>query len=556
MYPMNMIVLHKKEYPGSNDGGGSLLQFAVCTEPLAAHVFNRLSRSVFNGHNGDSIVMLPQGWDAEHPNTRMVINHYGQELPLGVNTKGGGKADPWFIICNGRYIVRIHYPWLRKILDTMQADVVAVNVTSELQAFYEKTLITSQNHLVGFRRFYGDSVRPGSIPNDWPHCLFIKTGSLDKAAVGDILPLDFTQFIDRCNSNSLAVQGLDVGGAVLDLNTEEGLIGLLRTELKVTAQSGCLAPEPQDMEIADSAKLFGEITFGRSVRIGPHAIIVGPAILGHEVIIGEGSVVRSSVLGPGVSVPPQCLIQNRVLLDSRDCSRQSGQEDAMGNKTVGNIRGFDEETIHFRKWPRFSYAGCFKRIADILIAVMVLLLFVPIILAVILVIKIFSPGPVFFKHKRQGMHGRAFHCLKFRTMITGADKMQEKIRRLNQVDGPQFRIDDDPRISSVGRFLRDTYLDEIPQFLNVLLGQMSIVGPRPSPEAENTLCPSWHDARLSVRPGVTGLWQICRTRQPMQDFQEWIYYDVKYVESLSLKMDMKICWMTAKKMFDNFIDQF
>ena len=134
--------------------------------------------------------------------------------------------------------------------------------------------------------------------------------------------------------------------------------------------------------------------------------------------------------------------------------------------------------------------------------------------------------------------------------------MQDKIRRLNQVDGPQFRIEDDPRINSVGKFLRDTYLDEIPQFLNVLLGQMSVVGPRPSPETENTLCPSWHDARLSVRPGVTGLWQICRTRLPMQDFQEWIYYDIQYVKDLSLKMDLWICWLTAKKMFGNFIHQF
>jgi lipopolysaccharide/colanic/teichoic acid biosynthesis glycosyltransferase len=98
-------------------------------------------------------------------------------------------------------------------------------------------------------------------------------------------------------------------------------------------------------------------------------------------------------------------------------------------------------------------------------------------------------------------------------------------------------------------------LDEIPQFLNVLVGQMSVVGPRPSPESENTSCPSWRDARLSVRPGITGLWQICRTRQPMKDFQEWIYYDIKYVKTLSLKTDLWLCWQTAKKMAMNFIDQ-
>ena len=85
---------------------------------------------------------------------------------------------------------------------------------------------------------------------------------------------------------------------------------------------------------------------------------------------------------------------------------------------------------------------------------------------------------------------------------------------------------------------------------------MSIVGPRPSPESENRLCPSWRDARLSVRPGITGLWQICRTREPMKDFQEWIHYDTQYVRELSLRMDLGICWLTFKKMVGQFISQF
>ncbi|MCK4960619.1 MAG: sugar transferase, partial [Planctomycetes bacterium] len=101
-----------------------------------------------------------------------------------------------------------------------------------------------------------------------------------------------------------------------------------------------------------------------------------------------------------------------------------------------------------------------------------------------------------------------------------------------------------------------TFIDEIPQFVNVLLGQMSVVGPRPSPDKENSLCPSWRDARLSVRPGITGLWQICRTRQPMKDFQEWIHYDVKYVRDLSLKKDLWVCRQTAMKLIKTFFDQF
>jgi lipopolysaccharide/colanic/teichoic acid biosynthesis glycosyltransferase len=146
--------------------------------------------------------------------------------------------------------------------------------------------------------------------------------------------------------------------------------------------------------------------------------------------------------------------------------------------------------------------------------------------------------------------------MKFRTMRVGAADIQDKLRFVSEVDGPQFKMADDPRISTVGWFLRETYLDEIPQFFNVLCGQMSVVGPRPSPEAENTLCPSWRDARLSVRPGITGLWQVNRTRRPFRDFQEWIYYDTQYVEQLSPRMDLWICWRTFTRMLSNFAAQF
>ena len=193
---------------------------------------------------------------------------------------------------------------------------------------------------------------------------------------------------------------------------------------------------------------------------------------------------------------------------------------------------------------------------DVVAAVLVLILFAPVIPFIALAVKINSSGPVFFRDKRQGLHGRAFNCIKFRTMRVGAEDIQDTLRFVSEVDGPQFKMADDPRISTVGRFLRETYLDEIPQFFNVLCGQMSVVGPRPSPESENTLCPSWRDARLSVRPGITGLWQVCRTREPLRDFQEWIHYDTRYVRELSLRMDLWICWRTFVRMLRNFAHQF
>jgi lipopolysaccharide/colanic/teichoic acid biosynthesis glycosyltransferase len=125
-------------------------------------------------------------------------------------------------------------------------------------------------------------------------------------------------------------------------------------------------------------------------------------------------------------------------------------------------------------------------------------------------------------------------------MVPGADILQRQLSRMNKVDGPQFKIDRDPRLTRVGRFLAAANLDELPQLANVLLGQMSLVGPRPSPFRENQLCVPWREGRLSVRPGITGLWQVCRHDRDKGDFHQWIYYDLLYVQSMSFWLDLKI----------------
>jgi lipopolysaccharide/colanic/teichoic acid biosynthesis glycosyltransferase len=108
------------------------------------------------------------------------------------------------------------------------------------------------------------------------------------------------------------------------------------------------------------------------------------------------------------------------------------------------------------------------------------------------------------------------------------------------VDGPQFKIEADPRVTRLGAFLRDTCIDELPQLINVVVGEMSLVGPRPSPFRENQMCIPWREARLSVRPGITGLWQVCRRKRAKGDFHQWIYYDLLYVRHQSLWVDLKI----------------
>ncbi len=189
-----------------------------------------------------------------------------------------------------------------------------------------------------------------------------------------------------------------------------------------------------------------------------------------------------------------------------------------------------------------------KRAFDIVFSLGVLVATAPIFPLIMLAILLEDGRPFFFAHPRQTLGGREFPCYKFRTMCRGAEGMKKDLVAANVADGPQFFIPDDPRLLRVGKLLRRLQLDEFPQFWNVLLGHMSIVGPRPSPDKENQYCPAWREARLSVRPGITGLWQVERTREPLTDFQEWIRYDLEYIKHQSFGRDLWIILRTAKQM--------
>lgn len=191
-----------------------------------------------------------------------------------------------------------------------------------------------------------------------------------------------------------------------------------------------------------------------------------------------------------------------------------------------------------------------KRVIDLIGAAVGLIVLSPLLLAAAVLVKCTSRGPVLFVHRRQGLGGEEFGCLKFRTMRVGADAEQALLQALNEVDGPQFKIANDPRLTRLGLWLRRRNVDELPQLVNVLLGQMSLVGPRPSPDEENQLCPEWRRTRLSVKPGITGLWQVLRLRDEQHsDFQEWIYYDEEYARHRSIWLDLQILFYTPLTMF-------
>ena len=189
-----------------------------------------------------------------------------------------------------------------------------------------------------------------------------------------------------------------------------------------------------------------------------------------------------------------------------------------------------------------------RRIFDIVFSIAAIIVTAPLWPIIALAIWIDDDWPILFRHRRQTLGGREFDCLKFRTMRRDAEAIKSQLQAQNVCDGPQFHLELDPRETRVGRVLRKLHLDELPQFLNVLAGQMSVVGPRPSPESENQYCPAWRKTRLSVKPGITGLWQVRRTRQPNADFQEWIRYDTEYVRRRNWWLDLRIIAATVRRM--------
>ncbi len=191
----------------------------------------------------------------------------------------------------------------------------------------------------------------------------------------------------------------------------------------------------------------------------------------------------------------------------------------------------------FRTHPDISWALLVKSVFDRSVALCGLLVLAPLLLLVAVVIKITSPGPAFFKQKRAGRHGRPFTMYKFRSMNTNAEMQRAELVAFNVMKGPVFKVNDDPRVTTFGRWLRKTSIDELPQLLNVFLGDMSLVGPRPLPVYEVEKFESAaHRRRLSMRPGLTCLWQV-RGRNKVTDFSEWVRMDLEYIDKWSLALD-------------------
>jgi len=186
-----------------------------------------------------------------------------------------------------------------------------------------------------------------------------------------------------------------------------------------------------------------------------------------------------------------------------------------------------------------------KRLIDVVASGLLLILLAPLFAVLAILVKLTSPGPVFYRWKVVGEGGRYFTSHKFRSMFVNADEIKERLLGLNEMKGPVFKMKDDPRITRTGRWMRQYSLDELPQLWSVLKGEMSLVGPRPPLQNEYEKFTEWQKGKLRVKPGITCLWQISG-RHEIRDFNEWVRLDLEYIANWSLCLDLKILLRTIR----------
>jgi lipopolysaccharide/colanic/teichoic acid biosynthesis glycosyltransferase len=380
----------------------------------------------------------------------------------------------------------------------------------------------------------------------WPFAAGVCCSLLPAACAAMISDMPFTSLSElRRHLAARGIPGRDlpVAGPVFDLGEEEGLLGL--SERFIRKLHG---PPTRDRQRATltgrrcrvhpSSRIVGPVVLQDGVTVEADVTLLGPSLIGAGSWIGANAVVAQCVLGAGTVVGRDVTVRHRALF--RSAADEQGHAHSAAPAYQRPVAGTVAPSAGPEPPARPRRYLETKRLVESAIALVALAVLSPLLAVIAVLIALESRGGIFYGDERESRGGRRFRCLKFRTMIAGADAQQRRLYSNNQLDGPQFKIEQDPRMTRVGRWLRSISFDELPQLVNVLRGEMSIVGPRPSPFRENQTCVPWRVGRLSVRPGITGLWQVCRHDRKAGDFHQWIYYDLLYVRHISPLLDLKI----------------
>lgn len=380
-----------------------------------------------------------------------------------------------------------------------------------------------------------------------------RTWSYLSGVVGTLLPVgtflslsdhlaasaSLTDFRSMLAAEGVPSRDLPIAGGAFHLDHERELLRL--NERGVVAASGRGAPDHSRASIHPTARFAGPVIVHENVTVEQNAVVIGPTVLGAGSRIEDGAIVAQCIIGANVTVPACLTIGRRAIFSSDDAFDAGVESDDDPHLQISSplieVTGEPETTSAV--YPQM------KEMFDRAAAAAGLALLSPLLALIAILIKLDSRGPILFADLRETKGGRQFNCWKFRTMRVGAAGEQFDLASKNQMDGPQFKMNRDPRITRIGRWLRKVSLDELPQLLNVVTGSMSLVGPRPSPFRENQICVPWREARLSVLAGITGLWQVSRDERRNGDFHQWIHYDLLYVRNCSWSVDLKILLATV-----------
>lgn len=365
-------------------------------------------------------------------------------------------------------------------------------------------------------------------------------------------------------SSGVPSRDIAVSGGVFDLSADHGLMAAMERSVRDAAAvdaggTGGPVLAGHGHLIDPTARLLGPVILQGGARVEANATVVGPALIGEHATVSSGAVVAHACVGAGAIVSPDQVLRDRSWIH---IDRPAPW--APAPSFAATVPSFTErlarhgveiaelDTLSTSTGGQTRFYPVVKRAADAVIAAVALVLLAPLLALIAALVRLDSRGSVFFRHTREGVGGELFECLKFRTMRVGADHLQRQLKSQDKLDGPHFKLDSDPRITRVGRWLRATNFDELPQLVNVLMGDMSLVGPRPSPFRENQICVPWRTGRLSVRPGITGLWQVCRQDRAAGDFHQWIEYDLLYVQHLAPLLDLKVLLATVATLGGKF----
>ncbi len=381
-------------------------------------------------------------------------------------------------------------------------------------------------------------------PVTWPFPSGVMASLVPVACAQMTLPLTLTSLEDlrmQLSASGIPNQDVPFHGDCFDLDDESGALALSERRVSALAtlrELGRVRGAGGDSMISlkaaihPTARLVGPVVVRDGATIGAGALVVGPATISDRASVGVGAIVAQCLVLPDATVADGVTVRHRVVNgDSLHAAALAGQR----RHTAPHLLAAPE--IARRALPTYV---SIKALGEPVLAFVALVLLSPVLFVLAMIVKFTSTGPVFYGDSREGKDAKPFKCWKFRSMLTNADDLQRALAAQQKMDGPQFKMENDPRVTKIGSILRKLNVDELPQLWNVVRGEMSFVGPRPSPFRENQICVPWRNGRLSVRPGITGLWQVCRKDRETGDFHQWIHYDLLYVRNISFRLDALI----------------